>query len=155
MVCRLLHLSTGSPTAFSPSAGETNPVEELLVKLYRGQTFGETALDNEKGKRTAGAKASQPTYLLSLDVTDYKRIFFNYKVQLKNEVLSICSSFPMSFTHWSPTQSLTTHSQSHLLPHSLSHPLSHPLSHALSHSLPGQRAALHQRCLQHMGEGRH
>jgi hypothetical protein len=79
-------------------AGE-KPVEELLVKLYRGQTFGETALDNAKGKRTAGAKASQPTYLLSLNVTDYKRIFSSYKVQLKNEVRELLSTSAV-FNTW-------------------------------------------------------
>jgi CRP-like cAMP-binding protein len=75
------------------------PVEELLVKLYRGQTFGETALDNEKGTRTAGAKASQATYLLSLNVADYKRIFSNYKVQLKNEVRELLSTSAV-FNTW-------------------------------------------------------
>ena len=74
-------------------------MEELLVKLYRGQTFGETALDNAAGKRTAGAKASQPTYLLSLDVSDYKRIFASYKVQLKNEVRELLST-SAAFSNW-------------------------------------------------------
>ena len=75
------------------------PIEELLVKLYRGQTFGETALDNVNGKRTAGAKATQPTYLLSLNVLDYKRIFANYKVQLKNEVRELLSTSAV-FSTW-------------------------------------------------------
>lgn len=83
---------------FSSDPGEKG-VEELLVKLYRGQTFGETALDNAAGKRTAGAKASQPTYLLSLDVSDYKRIFASYKVQLKNEVRELLST-SAAFSNW-------------------------------------------------------
>eukprot|EP01035_Chromulina_nebulosa_P019743 gene19743-25675_t len=41
-----------------------------LVKLFRGQTFGETALDGN-GLRTAGAVATQQTYLLVLHERDY------------------------------------------------------------------------------------
>lgn len=59
---------------------------ELLVKLFRGQTFGETALDNESGVRTAGAVASQTTHLLIMDVDDYKRIFSHYRMQLRNDI---------------------------------------------------------------------
>lgn len=59
---------------------------EVLVKLFRGQTFGETALDNEMGVRTAGAIASQPSHLLVMDVEDYKRIFANYRLQLRNDI---------------------------------------------------------------------
>jgi tetratricopeptide (TPR) repeat protein len=59
---------------------------EVLVKLFRGQTFGETALDNESGVRTAGAVASQATHLLVMDVEDYKRIFASYRLQLRNDI---------------------------------------------------------------------
>lgn len=59
---------------------------ELLVKLFRGQTFGETALDNEAGLRTAGAVASQRTHLLVMGVGDYKRVFAEYRLQLRNDI---------------------------------------------------------------------
>jgi tetratricopeptide (TPR) repeat protein len=59
---------------------------EILVKLYRAQTFGETALDHEHGVRSAGAIASQTTHLLVMDVVDYKRIFAHYRMQLRNDI---------------------------------------------------------------------
>ena len=59
---------------------------ELLVKLFRGQTFGETALDNEAGVRTAGAVATQKTHLLVMGVGDYKRVFADYRQQLRNDI---------------------------------------------------------------------
>ena len=43
-----------------------------LVKLYRGQSFGETALEHHGGLRSAGAVASQPTKLLSLHRDIYR-----------------------------------------------------------------------------------
>ena len=59
---------------------------ELLVKLFRGQTFGETALDNEAGVRTAGAVATQRTHLLVMSVGDYKRVFAEYRLLLRNDI---------------------------------------------------------------------
>jgi tetratricopeptide (TPR) repeat protein len=59
---------------------------EILIKLFRGQTFGETALDHEAGVRTAGAIASQSSHLLVMDVDDYKRIFAHYRLQLRNDI---------------------------------------------------------------------
>jgi tetratricopeptide (TPR) repeat protein len=59
---------------------------ELLVKLFRGQTFGETALDKVDGLRSAGAVASQRTNLLVMGVGDYKRVFAEYRLQLRNDI---------------------------------------------------------------------
>mmetsp|Transcript_2982 Transcript_2982/g.4523 ORF Transcript_2982/g.4523 Transcript_2982/m.4523 type:complete len:594 (-) Transcript_2982:264-2045(-) len=73
---------------------------EVLTKLFRGQTFGETALDNEDGKRSAGAIASQRTNLLCMDVADYKRIFANYRLALRNDIREILASCAI-FSTWS------------------------------------------------------
>ena len=69
-----------------------------FVKLFRGQTFGETALESKGGKRTAGAFISRKAHLLTLEADDYQRIMSRYKV--------------LTVTH------LLTHSPNHLLTHS-------------------------------------
>lgn len=66
----------------------------VLVKLYRGQTFGETALESSGGVRSAGALASQPSGLLSLHVDIYKRIVGAYKQHLRAEVRLVLVSCP-------------------------------------------------------------
>ena len=43
----------------------------VLVRLFRGHTFGETALESKGGVRSAGALATQPTHLLGLHVDIY------------------------------------------------------------------------------------
>ena len=58
----------------------------VLVKLFRGKTFGETALESKGGKRTAGALVSQRGYVLSLEADDYQRIMSSYKSVLQIEV---------------------------------------------------------------------
>jgi CRP-like cAMP-binding protein len=60
----------------------------VLVKLFRGQTFGETALESAGGFRTAGAMASSQTgtALLSMHVDDYKQIILSAKLLLRGEV---------------------------------------------------------------------
>ena len=50
-----------------------------LVKLYRGQAFGETALDGN-GLRSAGAIATQDSKLLLLHEKDYRYIMKRYRV---------------------------------------------------------------------------
>ena len=55
----------------------------VLVRLFRGQTFGETALESTGGVRSAGALATQPSHLLSLHVDIYKKIVGAYKQHLR------------------------------------------------------------------------
>jgi CRP-like cAMP-binding protein len=66
----------------------------VLVKLYRGQTFGETALESSGGVRSAGALATQPSHLLNLHVDIYKKIVGEYKQHLRAEVRLVLSSCP-------------------------------------------------------------
>ena len=70
-----------------------------LVKLFRGQTFGETALESKGGFRTAGALATQHTHLLTMHVDIYKTLIMQYKSVLRLEVRSVLSSCP-AFTDW-------------------------------------------------------
>jgi CRP-like cAMP-binding protein len=58
----------------------------VLVKMYRGQSFGETALDSKEGVRTAGAMASQLTRLLVLGAEEYQAILSRFKSRIKEEV---------------------------------------------------------------------
>ncbi len=66
----------------------------VLVRLFRGQTFGETALESSGGVRSAGALASQPSHLLSLHVDIYKKIVGAYKQHLRAEVRVVLKSCP-------------------------------------------------------------
>jgi CRP-like cAMP-binding protein len=78
----------------------------VLVKLFRGHTFGETALESKGGVRSAGALASQPTHLLGLHVDIYSKIVGAYKAQIREEVRLVLSSCP-AFREL-PVESLTT-----------------------------------------------
>lgn len=71
----------------------------VLVKLYRGQSFGETALESKDGHRTAGAVATQLTRLLMLNCDDYHVILAKHKVKLKEEVLLALSTSAI-FADW-------------------------------------------------------
>jgi len=73
----------------------------VLVKLFRGFTFGETALESAGGVRSAGALASQPTHLLGLHVDIYKKIVGQYKRHIRAEVRLVLSSCP-AFSELSP-----------------------------------------------------
>lgn len=68
----------------------------VLVVLFRGQTFGETALESVGGFRTAGALATSKTgtALLSMHVDDYKSIILGYKLVLRGEVRQVLKSCP-------------------------------------------------------------
>lgn len=57
-----------------------------LVKMFRGQSFGETALETKGGKRSAGAYASKEVVCLLLESDDYQTIMLQYKTLLKDEV---------------------------------------------------------------------
>mmetsp|Transcript_20879 Transcript_20879/g.19026 ORF Transcript_20879/g.19026 Transcript_20879/m.19026 type:complete len:652 (+) Transcript_20879:19-1974(+) len=69
-----------------------------LVKLFRGQTFGETALDGN-GLRTAGAVATQQTYLLVLHERDYHGIMSKFKTSVRKEVYDLLSTV-LIFQTW-------------------------------------------------------
>jgi hypothetical protein len=80
-----------------------NDLEETydtVWKCYRGQSFGETALETEGGLRTAGAMASQSSKLLVLHVDEFRAILQSFKSVLKEEVRLILKS-TMLFENWS------------------------------------------------------
>jgi CRP-like cAMP-binding protein len=64
----------------------------VLVKLFRGHTFGETALESKGGLRTAGALASQKCKLITLSADDYQTILSKFRNLLKDEVRTILSA---------------------------------------------------------------
>lgn len=64
----------------------------VLVRMFRGQTFGETALESKGGLRTAGAQASQNARLLSLHAEQYNTILSSFRTILKEEVRAILGS---------------------------------------------------------------
>eukprot|EP01033_Poteriospumella_lacustris_P012579 gene12579-8998_t len=64
----------------------------VLVKLFRGHSFGETALESKGGLRTAGAVATQPTRLLSLHVDAYHSILHRFRAALKEEVRALIAT---------------------------------------------------------------
>jgi CRP-like cAMP-binding protein len=66
----------------------------VLVRLFRGYTFGETALEKKGGVRSAGALASQPTHLLSLHVDIYSKIVQTFKAAIRAEVRLVLSNCP-------------------------------------------------------------
>lgn len=68
----------------------------VLVTLFRGQTFGETAIESATGLRTAGAIASSKTgtKLLAMHVDDYKQVILGYKLVLRGEVKTVLQSCP-------------------------------------------------------------
>ena len=78
----------------------------VLVRLFRGYTFGETALEKKDGVRSAGALASQPTHLLGLHVDIYSKIVQTYKAAIRTEVRLVLSSCP-AFSELTP-EALTT-----------------------------------------------
>jgi len=78
----------------------------VLVRLFRGYTFGETALEKKDGVRSAGALASQPTQLLGLHVDIYSKIVQTYKAAIRAEVRLVLSSCP-AFSELTP-EALTT-----------------------------------------------
>ena len=71
----------------------------MLVKLFRGHTFGETALESKGGLRSAGAMASQPTNLIALHVDAYQSIMANFNSSLKGEVADVLALCPV-FKDW-------------------------------------------------------
>lgn len=70
-----------------------------FVKLFRGQSFGETALDSRGGKRTAGAYVSRMATLLMLERDDYQKIMMSYQSVLNGEVESALKNCPV-FNGW-------------------------------------------------------
>ena len=60
-----------------------------LVKLFRGQTFGEVALESKNSIRTASAVVSIPTLLLVLNRDDYITLTSSHKKIVYNGVYSL------------------------------------------------------------------
>ena len=71
---------------------DSNYEAAVIWKYYRGQSFGETALESKGGLRTAGAKASQPSRLLVLHADEYLSILHELKAVLREEVRVILRS---------------------------------------------------------------
>jgi CRP-like cAMP-binding protein len=71
----------------------------VLVKMFRGQTFGETALESKGGLRTAGAIATQKAKLLALAAEDYLMILSRFRTLIKEEVRTILTSSAL-FADW-------------------------------------------------------
>lgn len=72
---------------------------DVVWKCYRGQYFGETALESIGGLRTAGAIATKPSNLMSLHVNQFKFILHSFKEVLKNDVLTMLKT-SMLFEDW-------------------------------------------------------
>jgi len=72
----------------------------VLVKLFRGHTFGETALESRGGLRSAGAFASQPSNLMAMHVDDYQAVLSNFSMTLRTEVRDVLKGCPV-FKTWS------------------------------------------------------
>jgi CRP-like cAMP-binding protein len=64
-------------------------MELVLVKLFRGHAFGDTALETKGGLRSAGAKASNFSHLLALHADDYQKIMLSYREHLQKEVVDV------------------------------------------------------------------
>lgn len=59
---------------------------DVVWKCYRGQSFGETALESAGGLRTAGALATQNSKLMVLHADEFRAILHSFKSVLKEEV---------------------------------------------------------------------
>lgn len=86
--------AAAAATADAAAAKDEEAITEtiVLVKLFRGQSFGETALESKGGLRTAGAMATQPTRLLSLHVDAYHSILHRFRAALKEEVRALIAT---------------------------------------------------------------
>jgi CRP-like cAMP-binding protein len=73
--------------------------KNVLVKLFRAQTFGETALNSVTGLRTAGAEAQQKSHLLALEIEDYKYILHSYRSALRLEIKEALTTSAL-FSTW-------------------------------------------------------
>lgn len=74
---------------------------QTLVKLFRGNTFGEAALESRGGLRSAGALATQATNLMAVHVDDYLSVLSNFSMTLRTEVREVLTGCPV-FKTWSP-----------------------------------------------------
>ena len=77
--------------------------EITLVKLYRGHTFGDTALESKGGLRTAGAKCTNKAYMLTLHADPYNEIMSSYRTLLTKEVKDVLSHNEL-FSTWDEEQ---------------------------------------------------
>lgn len=78
---------------------ELEETYDVVWKCYRGQSFGETALESAGGLRTAGAMATQNTKLMVLHADEFRAILHSFKSVLKEEVRLILRS-TMLFEDW-------------------------------------------------------
>eukprot|EP01032_Pedospumella_encystans_P017371 gene17371-19795_t len=73
---------------------------DTVWKCYRGQSFGETALESVGGLRTAGAVVTQNAKLMVLHADQFKAILHSFKTVLTEEVRMILRS-TLLFEDWS------------------------------------------------------
>jgi len=89
-----IHLSgdggNKSTASTSSSKNENIGVHEKTLKLlHKGDTFGETALKTEGGRRGANAKCTQDSYLLVITCPDYLAIEEEHEAFIKQEKLAM------------------------------------------------------------------
>lgn len=72
---------------------------KVIVRMFRGQTFGETALESRGGLRTAGALATQNCRLLTLRADEYMNVLRRHRGELQAEVRGVLSCAPL-FCDW-------------------------------------------------------
>jgi CRP-like cAMP-binding protein len=69
-------------------------VERVWKMLHKGDTFGETALKSEDGKRSANAKCTQSSILLIIQCEDYLAIEAEHEVFLREQKLQMVRRCP-------------------------------------------------------------
>ena len=84
-----------SITSFVPNTirGEKD-IERVWKMLHKGDTFGETALKSEDGKRSANAKCTQSSILLTVECDDFHAIQDEHEVFLREQKLKMVARCP-------------------------------------------------------------
>ena len=93
----------GEISIVKPKKRREEDIEEMVDvvwKCYRGQSFGETALESAGGLRTAGAVATQNSKLMVIHADEFRAILHSFKTVLKEEVRLLLRS-TMLFEDWS------------------------------------------------------
>jgi len=72
---------------------------DVIWKCYRGQSFGETALECEGGLRTAGAVATRQSTLMALHVDPFRLVLTAFK-RAQTEEVKILLKNSMLFDGW-------------------------------------------------------
>lgn len=86
----------------------------LLVKLNTGQYFGEAALENKDGLRTASAVAVKPCNLLALHRDDYQVILSHFKELLRVAARN-CLLAPTSIFNHLPDETINILAQATIM----------------------------------------